>query len=106
MKKFIVISTTVEQQVDAKKLANLLFHENVIGCAQVSGPLQSYYRWEGRMENSTEYMLSVKTLAYHRQRIVQLLEKNHPYDVPEITSKVLDFVSEDYGRWLEGEVTG
>ncbi len=104
MQTLMIVSTTVEQKTDAEKLLKFLFEERLIGCAQISGPVQSYYRWEGEMENSAEYILSVKTMDYHLTKVVNTISQNHPYDVPEITAKKLDYVNEPYSSWLEGEV--
>lgn len=104
MQTVIIVSTTVEKKTDAENLLKILFDQRLIGCAQISGPVQSYYRWEGEMENSAEYILSVKTIDSHLKSVVDSISQNHPYEVPEITGKKLEFVNQSYLTWLEGEV--
>ncbi len=99
-----VVTTTVENKIDAEKLTELLFEKKLIGCAQVSSPVSSYYRWEGKMVSSSEYLLSVKTLESKVAAVTSLIEEHHPYDLPEITGIRLDMVKPEYAEWIKGEL--
>ena len=79
---YLVLCTVPEEQ--ARDLADCLLEEGRIACANLLGPVESRYRWQGSLEVSTEILLLMKTaastLAGLRLRIAEL----HPYEVPEI----------------------
>lgn len=79
---YLVLCTVPEEQ--ARELVDRLLAEDRIACANLLGPVESRYRWEGSLEVSKEILLLMKTsssaLAGLRSRIAEL----HPYEVPEI----------------------
>lgn len=42
----------------------------------------------------------IKTQAKHFKALALTIEKNHPYDVPEILALSADEVSDKYQQWL------
>lgn len=103
MESIAIISTTVEKKDDAEKLLDKLFEKKLIGCAQLSGPMSSYYRWNGKMTNSVEYKLQLKTTLQRREQVFDLLKKQHPYEIPEIICSRIDSVNHEYFEWLKRE---
>ncbi len=99
-----LITTTVEQKKDAEKLIEVLFSKKLIACAQIHGPLTSYYRWEGKMASETEYSLGLKTLSSRASEVIQLITQEHPYDLPEILENKFDTVTKEYSEWIAGDV--
>ncbi|MFT5698675.1 MAG: periplasmic divalent cation tolerance protein [Desulforhopalus sp.] len=104
MKKTIVLHTTVAKKEDARQIAKVLLDHELIGCAQISGPIESIYRWKGIIESGEEYKLSVKTTAELATETIELIQAHHPYDVPEIVGNSLDICLKEYNDWLVGEV--
>lgn len=104
MQTISLITTTVEQKKDAEKLIEVLFSKKLVACAQIHGPLTSYYRWEGKMDSETEYTLALKTLSSRASEVIQLISQEHPYDLPEILEKKFDTVTKEYLEWIAGEV--
>lgn len=97
---FLVLCTVPEPE--ARALADQLLEERRIACANLLGPIESRYRWQGKLEVANEVLLLMKTrsamLAGLRDRIAEL----HSYDVPE----VLEFRAESglppYLEWVVG----
>jgi len=104
MKNIIVLHTTVSKVEDAQKISEILLTEKLIGCAQIEGPIQSMYTWKGTVESEPEFKLSVKTSSNLSDRVIEIIKKHHPYEVPEIIGNRLDYCSEEYQNWLIGEV--
>lgn len=104
MDSIIIISTTLENEKDAEKIAKKLLEKKLIACAQVSGPLLSYYRWEGKVTHSAEYKLSVKTLPSARQSVEDVIDKHHPYELPEVIVNNVDYTTTEYLNWVKEEV--
>lgn len=104
MGKLILMSTTTDSKEDCNNLASRLLEQNLIACAQISGPISSHYRWQGKIVASEEYVLQVKTVVDKAEQVRLAIAADHPYEVPEIVGVVVDDVSEDYAGWVEQEV--
>ena len=103
MKPIILISTTCEKNADAERIASLLLDRKLIACAQITGPITSLYRWQGKTTRAVEYSLSLKTTPSCSERVKSLLHQEHPYELPEIIIQEI-VSSEEYCRWVYGEV--
>jgi periplasmic divalent cation tolerance protein len=104
MRPIIVLSTTLEKKEDGERLARLLLESKLIACAQMSGPITSYYRWQGVVTSATEFTLSLKTTPQCTDKVKELLSQEHPYDLPEIIVQKIDNSSDEYSNWVYEEV--
>jgi len=86
---------------EGAKLAEALVEEKLAACVQVSSPVTSVYRWEGKIEHSQEVLLFVKTETGRIRSIKEFLLKEHPYEVPEfITLPITDGLPR-YLKWID-----
>jgi periplasmic divalent cation tolerance protein len=104
MKPIILISTTFENSADAERIARLLLDRKLIACAQVTGPITSFYRWQGETTTAAEFSLRLKTTPSCTEDVTTLLSREHPYDLPEIIVQEIAHSSKEYSRWVHGEV--
>jgi periplasmic divalent cation tolerance protein len=104
MKPIILVSTTLENKEDAERIAGLLLDQKLIACAQISGPITSLYRWEGVTASATEFALTLKTTPPCTETVKAMLRQEHPYDLPEIIVQEIDNSSNEYSKWVYGEV--
>lgn len=103
MHSFIQVSTTVEKREDARKIAELVVSRRLAACVQVVGPVESTYRWKGKIENAEEWLCLVKTRRDLYDRLDKAIKSVHPYDEPEIIALPIVEGSEGYLRWIEEE---
>ena len=101
----VEISTTFPDDIIADDIAEVLVERQLVACAQVSGPIQSTYLWKGKYEQCSEHKLCVKTTLERMPAVVELIRARHPYEVPEITARRIEWVTEDYARWLVQSTT-
>ena len=101
MKNIIVLHTTVANIEDARKMAHVLLSLKLIACAQIDGPIESVYRWEGNMETEKEYRLSVKTIDDLADQVIEKMKTLHPYKIAEIVGQPFLYCSEDYKNWVD-----
>ena len=94
-----ILLTTVEKKTDAARLANALVTKEYAACVQMI-PIDSVYRWQGEVEEAEEILLIIKTSDQRISTVVESLEKDHPYDVPEIIIIDPTKVGEKYLSWL------
>ena len=98
------VTTTLPDRATAERIAAHLVEEHWAACAQVVGPVDSTYRWEGRIERATEWYCHLKTTRARATGLRARLRTLHPYETPEIV--VVPFMEgdPDYLRWIERSV--
>ncbi len=97
----IQILTTVPDKPTAQKIAQSLIDGRLAACVQIAGPIESVYRWEGNVEQATEWQCWIKTTSDRYAEIENAIRKMHPYQVPEILAMPVVGGEPDYLRWLE-----
>jgi periplasmic divalent cation tolerance protein len=98
-----VVTTTAEKK-DALALAQAVLDKRLGACVQVSGPIESRYWWNGRIEMATEWTVTIKTRRDLYKPLEKLLLQLHPYDQPEIMATTVSDVSAGYLKWLAEQV--
>ncbi len=103
MDQLIEVVTTTETKEQATKLANLLVAAKLAACVQISGPIESIYHWEGELCCSTEFNLSAKSTKRFLSELTGCIEKQHPYDLPQVIIKSCE-ASGAYTKWVADEL--
>jgi periplasmic divalent cation tolerance protein len=104
MTEYLQITTTTGKRQDAEQIASELVSRRLAGCVQVSGPVISTFRWQGKVETAEEWVCTVKTTSAQLEAIRNLLDEIHPYDVPELIAIPIVDGSEEYLNWLREQV--
>ena len=97
------IITTTATVEDARRIAQGLVERRLAACVQIVGPIESIYRWEGKVEKATEFQCWIKTREELFGRVEQTIRELHSYDVPEILAAPVVQGSEAYLDWLARE---
>lgn len=104
MVKYIQIYTTTPNKKLAQKIAETLLEKKLVACVQILGPIDSFYRWKGKLANSKEYMCLIKSKGNKVGAIFAQLKKMHTYEVPEFIVTPIIGGNKDYLRWIDHEV--
>src|SRR5688572_24601443 len=99
MTAVIVLSTFPADQ-DPGPLARTLVEERLAACVNVLPPMQSTYRWQGKVEQAAERQLVIKTTPSRWKALKARLVELHPYEVPEVLILLADGGSRDYLDWV------
>lgn len=91
--------TTVADLSAAQHLASEMIRKQLAACAQVEGPITSYYMWEGQLESSSEYRITVKFVASQQAALCEWLHNNHPYQTPQWVAVPAAIASASYLEW-------
>jgi periplasmic divalent cation tolerance protein len=100
---FLLVQTTTDSRGEAVELARGAVEGRLAACAQVSGPVASTYWWEGAVERTEEWVLTLKLPASGYQPLADFLARSHSYDEPEIVATPIVAGSEPYLSWIEEE---
>lgn len=78
---FIAIYITHSNEATAKQLSDVLIEKKLVACANLF-PIQSAYRWKGKVVVEGEWVSLVKTIPERWEAVCRLVEELHPYEVP------------------------
>jgi len=98
------VTTTLDSREAAARLASLLVEARLAACAQVTGPVASTYRWQGRTEHAAEWSCALKTTLARLPALEARIRAEHPYQVPEIVAVPIVAGDPAYLAWIEDGV--
>ncbi len=101
--KIMMIKVMCGCKSEASKIAEKLLDEWLIACANVVGPVESIFRWKGKIETEKEYMLLMKTQEKHVKEITQTVAQLHSYDLPEVSALPITDGDPRYAEWVSEE---
>ncbi len=101
---YCIVLTTCATIKEAKALSLKIIEENLAACAQIS-KIESFYKWNGKVENEPEYKLLIKTRDRLYDSLELFIKTHHSYDVPQIVQIPIQDGSEQYLDWID-ESTG
>ena len=102
----IAVLTNLPDSESAFNLAREVVKLRLAACANVLAPATSFYRWEGRDEQATEYPVLIKSTRERYPRLEQAIRERHPYELPEIIAWPIETGSAEYLAWVEREACG
>jgi periplasmic divalent cation tolerance protein len=86
MREVVLVLTTFPDDHDPQVLRMLaadLVSAGHAACVSVMGPMESTYRWEGKVAVAVERQLVIKTTGDRVAALHEAVTAAHPYDVPE-----------------------
>jgi periplasmic divalent cation tolerance protein len=101
-KTLIQVTTTVNDEHRSREIAKELIEARLVACVQVFS-VYSHYTWNGEYCSEKEYLLQMKTLECNFETIDRWMEKNHPYETPELIATPISKVSEGYLSWVNAQ---
>lgn len=104
--QYIQITTTCDDRKALERLVQLLIAERLAACVQLSGPVQSHYRWAGKLESAEEWVLQAKTRKDLQGEVFGLITANHPYQVPQLIAVSIEHISGPYAGWIDESLKG
>jgi len=87
----------------AKTLAEALLKNRVCACVNIVKEIESFYWWQGKIDQAKESLLVIKTKSSLYRKLKDLIKQHHPYDVPEIIAFEIDKINKEYSDWLNKE---
>ncbi|MFX0108944.1 MAG: divalent-cation tolerance protein CutA [Candidatus Hodarchaeota archaeon] len=95
-----IMAITACPKDEAYVLAKTLVQERVCACANVISGVDSIYHWKGKVEESGESMILMKTEKSKEEALWKALRHYHSYEVPEFTVFQISSGSQEYLQWI------
>jgi periplasmic divalent cation tolerance protein len=102
--RLVIAVTTFAEKQHASEMAARVIEAGAAACAQIDGPIESHYRWEGTVCQDTEWRLTIKTTSVKAGELSELVHANHPYDQPQWIVIAVEQASDGYGNWVRDRV--
>ena len=103
MKPAIIVSTYPDKK-SIIKISNELIKTKIVACVNIS-KISSIYAWNGKIENTSEYLALFKTTQKNKKILKEKIKSTHPYDVPEIAEINVNSINKPYLDWLIDSTT-
>lgn len=97
--ELIIVQTAAADQDEAEKIATLLVSQKLAACVQML-PIQSCYRWKGKVVHDSEVLLLIKTRSDLYEELEAAILETHSYEVPEIVQVPIERGSANYLQWI------
>jgi periplasmic divalent cation tolerance protein len=101
----LIVLVTAASRKEAAKLGQAAVKEKVAACVNIVPGVMSIFRWEGKVQESREALLIVKTSERQYTALERLIRSMHSYEVPEIVALKVERGSRQYIAWVERETT-
>lgn len=101
-----IVLTTLSDEQGATDFAAALVERRLAACVNIVGPIRSVYRWKGKIERESEFLLIIKTTSDQAARLEAGFKDLHPYELPERVELAVEGGSQQYLAWIAAEVQG
>jgi len=103
--EFVVVQTSIDDESKADGLAAAIVEHKLAACVQ-RFPIKSTYRWKGKIENSSEFLLAAKTRMALAGELTDFIREHHPYELPEVIVTPITAGLPEYLEWVAVETLG
>ena len=104
--EYVLVFTTLPLEGDPAAFARALVEERLAACVNLLPPMDSVYRWEGKVEREQERQLIIKTTREQTVALWDRVRELHPYEVPEFVVVPVIDGNDAYLRWIADSTGG
>ena len=105
LRSFRIVLVTVPSRTKAERLARGILSKKLASCVNLVGGVRSWYRWKGRVNSDSEFLLIIKTAQGSLRSLHRWIRDNHPDEVPEFLSITPTEGDSDYLQWLKANLS-
>ena len=95
---------TAGSREEAATIGRALVEERLAACVNIISPMQSIYRWQGKIEEDSEVVMIAKTTARHMDRLISKVRELHSYECPCIVAWEIVDGNAPFLEWIGREV--
>ena len=86
-------------------MARALVERRLAACAQIM-PIESYYAWQGAVQNAPEFRVLFKTTDARYGAVEAAIRELHEYELPAIHAVALEHAHAPYADWVAAGSSG
>jgi periplasmic divalent cation tolerance protein len=96
----LVVFTTAPDAQTGARIARALVERGLAACVNLLPGATSVYRWQGKVDESSEVLLVVKTARARLPELGTALSELHPYELPELLALPVAGAEAGYRAWV------
>ena len=97
----ILITTSNNSDILKMIAKDCILEKKLSPCAHLIDKSNSFYIWNGDYICENEYILAIKCKAGDTEKISDIINAKHNYEIPEIISINFNIVSKKYKEWFD-----
>lgn len=101
-----LILVSVSSEENANHIARQLIDERLAACVSALPAARSVYRWQGKVEESQEQILLIKTASDRLSQTIERIVQLHSNEVPEVLALPIESGNRRYLDWVITETRG
>ena len=99
----LLVITNCPDEESANAIALAVIEAGLAACVNILPRVQSIYRWQGKVESTSEIPLFFKATAAIYPALESKIRELHPYELPEIIALPLSRGLPAYLNWVAAE---
>ena len=103
MTDVIAIMCAGRSKEELGKIAEHLVSAKLVACANVLGPMSSYFFWDGKLCCEEEGLMIAKSSRQMFEKVCTAIRELHSYELPEIIALPVVEGLPEYLRWVLDE---
>ena len=104
--RFFIVLVTCGSAAEARKIAQVVVKKRLAACVNIlPAPVESVYRWKGKVEHSRERLLVIKTTKMRLKGLEREVLRRHSYETPEFIALPISGGSSKYLSWIAQSLT-
>ena len=103
MTEYAAVYVTASDVKEAKKIARAVVEERLAACANIYPEIKSIYWWQGKVEESSETALVLKTRKELVPKLIERVKQLHSYTVPCIIALPIAEGNREFLEWIKSE---
>jgi len=102
----IIVFVTAASKHEAQRMVQELLEKRLIVCANIYGPVESQFWWQGKIDKANEFLVLLKSDRKLFAKMSKIIKESHSYDVPEILAVPVVEGFQPYLEWLDATLAG
>ncbi len=98
------IYMTAGSKDEARKIGKELVISRLAACVNILDNMNSFYMWQGKVQDDTEIVMIAKTTEDRVPELVEKVKSLHSYDCPCIVSIPVTDGNQAFLDWIAEEV--
>lgn len=98
---YYIVMSTYPSHSSAEAAALSFIEKGLAACTTITPLATSIYRWQGKMTQTSEVQVFIKTVQEKLDDLEKELSTSHPYDTPEFIVLPVAYGSTKYFQWID-----
>lgn len=101
---YSIVYITTKDLKEARKISQSLLNKKLVACTNIIPKIESGFWWKGNLEKCSESAMICKTRSKNVKKLIEIVKKEHSYEVPDIVELRIKDGNKDFFKWIDSIV--